>query len=120
MSEARRCESSGCNSATREGKAHCPDHVHDNPYVKIVLAQIEVLTREREQERATANGAIAHEIMVALRQRSGKATIERIASLTGIPVEDLGRTVAIMAKLKRVRLSHTNRGRLVVQSREQS
>jgi hypothetical protein len=69
--------------STREGKAHCSDHIDEQPYVAGVLAEIE--RRESELEEVKRLGAKAVDIngpivadLISFLQTFGDCTIERL------------------------------------------
>lgn len=106
--EAKRCEDSGCERRTREGKPYCEDHVEQHPYVQEVLARRARLQLEVEQALrwgiVDVEGLLARDVvnLVAFR---GRMVGSRMAVELGVPTDCLPPVVESLALVGEVTFS---------------
>lgn len=97
------CQVEGCPVRPKEGKDHCAEHIDRRPYVQALLLEIERREGEADQARSGSwrdvdvRGPLAQWVL-SQADRTGGASIERIAKDTGLALRVVMRCAAALVR----------------------
>lgn len=99
------CQVEGCVTRPKEGKDHCAEHIDRRPYVRSLLLELERREAESGQARAGTwrevdpRGPLAQWVL-SQADKTGGASVERIAKDTGLEVHVVTRCAAALVRAR--------------------
>lgn len=99
------CQVQGCPVRPKEGKDHCAEHIDRRPYVRALMLELE----RREGEAASARGGTWRDVdprgplarwVLSQADKTGGASVERIAKDTGLAVDVVTRCAAALVRAR--------------------